>query len=293
MEKFLYILIILIVIIFGGLFYFLNKRLKKLQKEKKESNIDNLMKDIRQSITSVYHELGAMKEIGHKMESLQDFLKSPKMRGNIGEEVLKDLLKQHFSKKHFELQHKFENGKIVDAILKTKQGIIPIDSKFPIGSFNNLVKAEKNEKSSAEKKFIREVKKHIESISQKYILPDLGTINFAIMYVPSEAIYYEIIRSEGDLEEFARDKKVYIVSPNSFYYFLKVIMAGLEGQKIEKNAKKVFDALLSIQKKSQKLDKEIGIVSTHINNAKTAIDRANNKSIKLNSTIENIKSLED
>jgi len=112
------------------------------------------------------------------------------------------------------------------------------------------------------------------------------------MYVPSEAIYYEIIRNEGDLEEYARDKRVYIVSPNSFYYFLKVIMAGLEGQKIQENAKRVFESLLSIKKQTQKLEQIIGLVDTHISNAKAAVDKASSENIKLNTKIDNIKSLE-
>ena len=292
METLFIVLIALFFIIFGLLLYFLYIKLNKMPGKPEIGDVFNdSMQDLRQSINTFYQELGAIKEIGRKMESLQDFLRSPKLRGNIGEEVLKDLLRQNFSKKHFSLQYKFDDGKIIDAIIKTKQGIIPIDSKFPMGVFNQMVKAEGDEKSSFEKKFVREVKKHIASISKKYILPEFGTLNFALMYVPSEAIYYEIIRNESDLEEYARDKRVYIVSPNSFYYFLKVIMVGLEGQKIEENAKKVFDSLLTIKKQAQNLEQEIGVVNTHISNAKTAIDRVGNESIKLNNKIDNIKSL--
>ncbi len=292
METLSILLIVLLIVVVSLLFYVLYNKFAKVPKKTEVKDIiDDSVQDLRNSINSFYQELGAMKEIGHKMESLQDFLKSPKLRGNIGEEVLKDLLRQNFSKKHFKLQYKFENGKMVDAIIQTKQGIIPIDSKFPMGSFNKMVKAEEKEKKQAESNFVREVRKHIRDISKKYILPDSGTLNFALMYVPSEAIYYEIIRNEGDIEEYARDKRVYIVSPNSFYYFLKVVMVGLEGQKIEENAKKVFDSLLTIKKQAEKLQEEIGKVNTHISNAKTAIDRASNKSVKLNTKIDNIKSL--
>jgi len=293
METLFIVLFFIFFIILGILLYLLYYKLSNLpQKPEIGDIVKDSTQDLKNSINSFYQDLGAIKEIGRKMESLQDFLRSPKLRGNIGEEVLKDLLRQHFSKKHFDLQYKFKNGRVVDATLKTKQGIIPIDSKFPMGSFNKMIKAKEGEKKGKEKEFVREVKKHIASISEKYILPDLGTLNFALMYVPSEAIYYEIIRNEGDLEEYARDKRVYIVSPNSFYYFLKVIMAGLEGQKIQENAKKVFESLLSIKKQTQKLEQVIRLVDTHISNAKAAIDKASNENIKLNTKIDNIKSLE-
>ena len=109
-----------------------------------------------------------MSEIGRNMRELQDFLKSPKLRGNIGEQVLKDLISQMFPKNSFHLQYEFKSGEKVDAAIKTDAGILPIDSKFPMENYQKMVKAsEKKEKEMFEKEFIRDVKKHIDAISQK------------------------------------------------------------------------------------------------------------------------------
>jgi DNA recombination protein RmuC len=226
------------------------------------------------------------------MQSLQDFLRSPKLRGNIGEQVLKDLLEQYFSRQHFELQYKFSDGQIVDAILKTKEGIIPIDSKFPLENFRKLISAKsEDEKSKIAPLFYRDVKRHVDSISKKYILPQEGTVDFAIMYIPSEAVYYEIISADENLDEYAREKNVYFVSPNSFYYFLKIIMMGMRGQQLQEEVKKIFQLLSAIQKDTQRLGEIISVLTTHINNAKNAIDKVNNEFFKLSSRIDQTKFL--
>src|SRR5206468_9986502 len=135
---------------------------------------------------------GQMNEIGRNMRELQEFLKSPKLRGNIGEQVLKDLISQIFPKNSFYLQHQFKSGDKVDAAIKTDAGILPIDSKFPMENFQKFNKSQTDEeKVHYQKEFARDVKKHIDAISKKYILPEEGTMDFALMYVPSESVYYE------------------------------------------------------------------------------------------------------
>ncbi|GAI14240.1 unnamed protein product, partial [marine sediment metagenome] len=181
----------------------------------------------------------------------------------------------------------------VDAILKTKEGIIPIDAKFPMENFSKLAQAKNSEEEKQFKKlFIRDVKKHVDDISNKYILPQEGTVDFAVMYIPSETIYYEIIRTEQGLDEYARDKKVHFVSPNSFYYFLRIIMIGMSGQEIQENAKQMLKILLAVKKDAEKLEQVLGLVTTHIGNAKNAIDKANNEYAKLSGKIDQVKLLE-
>jgi DNA recombination protein RmuC len=294
---------VMIIFGFGLVFYLIERKFKELKEAQKE---DKSLLLINQSIQSVHErldraakiiaevnkELGGVKEIGHQMQSLQDFLRSPKLRGNIGEQVLKDLLEQYFSRQHFELQYKFSDGQIVDAILKTKEGIIPIDSKFPLENFRKLISAKnEDEKSKIAPLFYRDVKRHVDSISKKYILPQEGTVDFAIMYIPSEAVYYEIISADENLDEYAREKNVYFVSPNSFYYFLKIIMMGMRGQQLQEEVKKIFQLLSAIQKDTQRLGEIIGVLTTHINNAKNAIDKVNNEFFKLSSRIDQTKFL--
>src|SRR3990167_8697932 len=244
-------------------------------------------------ISAVNKELGQVQEIGRSMRDLQQFLQSPKLRGNIGEQVLKDLLSQNFPQAYFEMQYKFKTGEVVDALLKTDNGFIGIDAKFPLVNFDQLVKAETEaDQLNYRKLFQRDVKKHIADISRKYIMPEEGTVNFALMYIPSEAIYYEIIRDDQELMPYAQDHKILLVSPNSFYYFLKVLLIGMQGKKIEEQAKGILVALQGIQKDSDKFGRELDVLTTHLTNAKAALDRVSNQYQQLDNKIDQIKLLE-
>ncbi len=303
----IYLIITLIILGFAITIYFLNRRLRDLTDKQKndqgvlllnqslqgmQQNISERLDRAAQVIGQVNKELGSMREIGHQMQSLQDFLKSPKLRGNIGEQILQDLLEQYFSKKHFELQYRFRSGERVDAILKTSEGIIPIDAKFPLESFQRYLAAkDETEQKQLFKECVKSVKNRIDEINKKYILPEEGTVDFAIMYIPSETVYYEIIRSPESIDDYAREKRVHFVSPNSFYYFLRIVMVGMRGQQIQEEAKKMVEILSAIQKDSEKLGEVLGVATTHITNAKNAIDRANNDYNKLTGKIDQIKLL--
>ena len=243
-------------------------------------------------ISGVGQELGHVKEIGRSMKDLQDFLRSPKLRGNIGEQVMNDLLEQYFPNAHFALQHTFQTGDRVDAILKTANGLIPLDSKFPLENFQRMQRAQEEAAAATfRREFRKDTKKHISDISRKYILPAEGTTDFAIMYVPSEAIYYEIIRDDEELNAFANEKRVFLVSPNSFYYFLKVILIGLEGKRVEENAKRILETMRAIQQDAVRFGSELRVLSTHVTNAKATIDRANIEYGKLAGRIDDVRLL--
>lgn len=300
LNIFLIIIAIILLAGFAILFYFLYRRLRAVEEKPLEDrsillinqNIAELQRSMNDNLAQLNKELGSVKEISHQMQTLQDFFKSPKARGGIGEQVLKDLLGQYFSQHHFALQYKFKSGERVDAILKTKEGIIPIDSKVPLDNFQKVVQAKSDdEKVKVLKLFVRDIKKHIDDISKKYIAPQEGTVDFAVMYIPSEAVYYEIIQSSEKLDNYARDKMVYFVSPNSFYYFLRIIMLGMKGQEIQENTKQILKVLSAVSKDTEKLGKVLEIVTTHINNAKAAVDRANNEYSKLTGKFDQVKLL--
>ncbi len=218
-------------------------------------------------IGEVQKNIGEMSEIGRGMKELQEFLRSPKLRGNIGEQVLKELLTQMLPKQAFFLQYHFKSGVVVDAAIKTTNGIIPIDSKFPLESFRRInAAAESAEREVARKEFVKDVKKHINDIASKYILTDEGTIDYALMYIPSEAVYYEIA-NDPDLFDYAYAKRVMAVSPMTFYAFMKAILMSFEGQKIEQRAKEILTTLRSIQKDYTKVDESLGVLNRHIGNA--------------------------
>lgn len=218
-------------------------------------------------IKEVSREVGQMNEIGRSMKELQDFLKSPKLRGNIGEQVLTDLISQIFPKNSFHLQYSFKSGEKVDAAIKTDAGILPIDSKFPMENFQKLIKA-KTETDSAlfRKEFHRDIKKHIDAVAKKYIVPDEGTMDFALMYVPSEAVFYEIVNAE-EIIEYARKQRVYVVSPTTLYAHLQTILLSFEGKKIEIQSREVLRLLHSLQIDYNKVNESLDILGKHITNA--------------------------
>ncbi|QQG40964.1 MAG: DNA recombination protein RmuC [Candidatus Levyibacteriota bacterium] len=288
--------IILIILGFGIVIYFLNKKLSDLGKSKQDETLIAWLKSMQTSmqtsstdmtkilqenskqlnerldraaivIKDVGREVGQMSEIGRSMKELQDFLKSPKLRGNIGEQVLKDLISQMFPKNSFNLQYQFKSGEKVDAAIKTDAGILPIDAKFPMENFQKMIKAEnKTERESVEKEFIRDIKKHIETIAKKYILPEEGTMDFALMYVPSESVYYEVVNNV-EIMEYAKRNRIYIVSPSTLYMHLQTILLSFEGKKIEAHAKDVFRLLQALQIDYEKVDENLGVLGKHLNNA--------------------------
>ena len=291
-------LLLTLLILFGFiiLFYFFNKKLSEINKPKTDEALLEWLKTMQSSINNssnsmvktlqensrqlndrldkaatvirdVEKEIGHMSEIGRNMRELQDFLKSPKLRGNIGEQVLKDLISQMFPKSSFFLQYEFKSGEKVDAAIKTDAGILPIDSKFPMENFQKMTKAsEQKERKVYEKEFIKDVKKHIDSISKKYILPSEGTMDFALMYIPSESVYYEVI-NQTDVLDYARKSRVYMVSPSTLYAHLQTILLSFEGKKIESKSKELFSLLRSIQIDYEKVEDNMTVLGKHINNA--------------------------
>lgn len=218
-------------------------------------------------IGDLQKEAGQFSEIGRSMRDLQEFLKSPKLRGNIGEEVLKDLISQMFPKNSFHLQYSFKSGDKVDAALRTDAGLLPIDSKFPMENFQRIVKAETEaERKKARAAFVSDVKKHVKDISRKYILPEEGTMDFALMYIPSEAVFYEVANIP-DLTDFARKHRVYPVSPTTLYAHLQTILLSFEGKKIEARSREVFQLLRAIKKDYEKTESSLSVLGKHLQNA--------------------------
>lgn len=242
-------------------------------------------------ISGVQKNIGEMSEIGRSMKDLQAFLKSPKLRGNMGEQILKELLSQMLPKQSYHLQFAFKSGSIIDAAIITGAGMIPIDSKFPMENFRKMNDdIDEKEKKLAEKEFISDVKKHIDSISSKYILTGEGTIDFALMYIPAEAVYYEIVNNLS-LYEYSSTKRVLAVSPMTFYAFLRSILIGFEGQKITQQAHKILSNLRAVQKEYLKVSENLDTLQKHINNSQNMMGTVNLGFSKLGQQIETTNQL--
>ncbi len=237
-------------------------------------------------IAQVQKNIGEFSEIGRSMQELQEFLRSTKLRGNIGEQVLKELLSQHFPEGTYLLQYGFKSGERVDAIIKTSQGIIPIDSKFPFDNFRKMAKSQNSqEKEKLKKEFVKDVKKHIEDIAKKYILVTENTVDYALMYIPSESVYYEII-NDADLFDFSGRKKVLPVSPLSFYAYMKAILMSFEGARIQSKAKEIISILQSIKKDYEKSDEALSILTRHITNAYNQLSQVSKSFLTLGQKLD-------
>lgn len=234
------------------------------------SQLNNRLDNATRVISDVQKNLGEMSEVGRGIKSLQEFLQSPKLRGGIGEEVLKEMIGQTFPKNAFHLQYRFKTGGIVDAVLKTDAGLLCIDSKFPMENFNRMVKGEEG----AKKDFIADVKKHITDISKKYILPDEGTMDFALMYIPSESVYYEVVNIR-ELSVAARNSRVYPVSPNTLYAHLQVLLQSFQGKELETKSRQVFQLLRAIQKDYSKVEENLGVLGRHVTNSYNTMSSVN------------------
>ncbi len=231
------------------------------------TSVDQKLSKNLEIFASVQKTVGEFSEIGRSMKELQEYLTSPKLRGNIGEHVLKELLAQNFPKSSYKLQYHFKTGSIVDAVLITSQGLIPIDSKFPVDTFKKIARATNKEEIALIKKdFERDVRRHVDDIARKYILAEEKTVDYALMYVPSESVYYELINNE-EIFDYAGRNRVLPVSPMSFYAYIKAILISFEGEKIETKAKEILKILQAIKKDYQKTDEALSILNKHVTNA--------------------------
>lgn len=318
MSSDLIVITILLFVGFGFLAYFINKKLserptsdqalvewlKSMQEAMRTSSVDitkTLQENTRQVserldqassvIRSVSHEVGQMSEIGRGMRELQEFLKSPKLRGNIGEQVLNDLIAQMFPKSSFHLQYEFKSGDKVDAAIQTDAGILPIDSKFPMENFEKMIKGQtEGDRNSARKEFTRDVKRHIDAIAKKYILPEEGTMDFALMYLPSESVFYEIANSQ-EINDYARKNRVYPVSPSTLYAHLQMILLSFEGKKIESKSREVFRLLRAIQGDYLKIDQNMEVLGKHIGNAASQFNHVSTSFSQMGHKLDTSRSL--
>lgn len=202
------------------------------------------LQQLREQLGKLKGDSEQMVRIGQDIRALQDILKSPKLRGQFGEHSLGSLLMNILPAEHFTLQHCFRNGRVIDALIKLPDFSVPVDAKFPLPAFEKMTAAgEDEEKARLRRQFHSDVCKHIDKIAESYILPTEGTLDFALMYIPAENVYYEtVIRYDSDkvdLLTYATERKVIPVSPNLLYAYLMTIVMGLHGLQIEKQASEI------------------------------------------------------
>jgi len=277
------------------------------QLQKSTGDLNSRLDNAARVVQEVSKGLGGLSEatkkvfdVGKDIASLQEILRSPKLRGGLGELFLGDLLAQIFPPAHYTLQHRFKSGEAVDAVIRVGQSIVPVDAKFPLENFKRVIEtASEEERKTAKKKFIADVRKHIDAISGKYILPDEGTFDFALMYIPAENVYYElIIRDEvvdtdKALLNYAFAKRVIPVSPNSFYAYLQTILLGLKGLHIEAEAQEILKNLARLSGDFRKFQEEFELVGKHLTNTKARYDEADKRLLKFGDKLCSLTSSEE
>jgi len=254
---------------------------------------------VQQSLTRLEETNRQIQNVGQEIARLQEVLRAPKLRGNLGELFLEELLSQILPRTYYEMQYSFRSGLKVDAVIRLpKNHLVPIDAKFPLENFQRMIAANvpEPEREAYRKQFAVDFRKHVDSIASKYIVPDEGTLDFALMYIPAENIYYEaILRDEkfgegGSINAYALKRRVIPVSPNSLYAYLQAIVLGLRGLHIEARAEEIFKFLEQLRNELQRLSEDFDLVGKHLTNASSAFEKGNRRLDKVRTRVDELES---
>jgi DNA recombination protein RmuC len=228
--------------------------------------------------------------VSQNISTLQELLRAPKFRGQMGETFLENLLSLVLPNKDFyQAQYRFKSGEAVDAVIRLGERLVPVDAKFSLENFQKSLQADdENSKNAWRKKFIQDVKNRVEEISQKYILPQENTYDFALMYIPAENVYYEVTVKE-DLLGYFMEKKVIPVSPNTFYAYLQVICLGLKGLQVEENAKEILKHLSMLSLEMNKFKEDFSLLGGHLVNASRKFEDSQRRLEKFTDKLVNIQ----
>lgn len=319
----IYILIALVLLGFGAIFYALLRVQRSTQKPQDDQAMKVMMEWMKQMkesgdqtrqelqkgiestnkainerldnaarvIGAVTKELGQMQQIGKSFAQFQDFLLSAKKRGNIGEQIMEDMIRQSLPPNKYTFQHRFRSGEVVDAIINLGDRILAVDSKFSMENYRAYIKAETDEQREAMRKlFIRDIKKRIDEIAKKYVLPAEHTFDFALMYVPADGVFNEVT-DDVEVYEYARNKHVHLVSPGTFYYFLQVIIIGMQGQRINEQAEQILRTIQGLRQESEKYRDNLSVLTKHITNAKSTLELIGSSYDRIHNKIEEISTL--
>ncbi len=251
------------------------------------------LRNTREQMGQIQKQLGEFQELSRNVstatKSLEDILGGAKSRGILGEVTLERLLEDCLPPSQFSTQHRFSSGETADAVIFLRDGkLMCIDSKFPLDAYRRI----STDGDEARRTFASAVKGHTDSIAKKYIVPGEGTLDMALMFVPSESVYYELLMladSKGQqLDSYCRSKKVIAVSPNTLYAHLCVIAMGLRGMQIEENATRIFASLSGMHKQMETFTDVFEKLGTHIKNSQQCYNDADKRLEKTQNTLDNL-----
>jgi DNA recombination protein RmuC len=273
--------------------------------QKGHATLTQSLQSTSETLNKLHNQIGQvitastqMQKVGDEVKRLQEILASPKLRGNLGEWSLDNLLSQILPQASYQLQYGFKDGQKVDALVKLADYAVPIDAKFPLSSFELLLKAESDdEKAKLRRQFHNDVIKHIDKIAVSYIRPSEGTVDFAIMFIPAENVYYEAIIQYSDdsknILQYALDKKVIPVSPNLLYAYLMTVAMGLHGLQIEKQAAEIRQNLKTLTGSLTDFTTTFDVLGKHLRNAYSQYDDGQKKLDRFGMQLNNIQTESD
>jgi DNA recombination protein RmuC len=258
------------------------------------ATMDRRLESTTKTTTAIHHQLGQLGQANaeilaraNDLKKLEQALRPPKARGGFGELLLGNLLRDRLPPDAYQLQYGFKTGERVDAVIKVER-LVPVDAKFPLDNFERLADAETDDdRTLYEKAFSRDLKSHVDAIAQKYIRPDEGTYDFALMYLPSEGVYYELVCGKtGALLHYAHEKRVFPVSPTTFTSQLQVIALGLKGMQIEQRAHEVMAYVAQLQGDFDRFRDDFQVVGKHIGNAQSKFNEAEKRLDRFDTKLE-------
>jgi DNA recombination protein RmuC len=244
----------------------------------------NVLLEMQKRIGEVHQ---TSQDLSKATQTLQAVLGGAKTRGSMGEITLERILEDALPQGAYSMQYRFAStGAVVDAVVRGADRMLPIDSKFPLDAYRRLLELG----DEARREFWQAVRRHAESIAEKYILPDEHTFDYALMFVPSEGVYYELLMSEdprhGRLDEYCRSKRVFPVSPNTFYAYLSAVATSLRGQQIEENARQLFAGLAGLEKQLASFAAIYEKLGTHLRHAQLSYEEAESRLDRARASVE-------
>jgi DNA recombination protein RmuC len=255
-----------------------------------QQGVSQQLQSATEAVRQISSQLGAVQKAGDDLtkvsQDLQQVLGGVKSRGTLGEIGLERMLQDSLPQTSYEIQHRFTTGDIVDAIVRSGDRLLSIDSKFPLESYRRLMETGEDSR----KEFAQAVRKHADAIASKYILQDEHTLDIALMFVPSETVYYELLMTEdaknGRLDAYCRNKGVYPVSPNTLYAYLTMVLMGLRGLQVEENARRLLGSLAGLKKQFDTFSGVFDKLGTHLHNAQQSYEDAESKLTRAQNSLE-------
>lgn len=267
------------------------------QQQQSHSNMTSTVRDVTERLVKIEETNKQILSFSGHLENLQRILSNPKQRGILGEYYLETLLKNIFSPEQYQMQYKFKDGLIVDAAVFVRNQIIPIDSKFSLENYNRLMEdISPEERVRLEKVFLNDLKQRILETS-KYIRPQEATMEFAFMFIPHEAIYYDLLMNkigitsednENLLQRAAAKYRVIIVSPTSFSAYLQTVLQGLNALKIEEQAKEIRARVMDLSRHLSVYQQYFANVGKHLGTAVNQYNLASKEFAKVDKDVTRI-----